>query len=178
MQIRRCVGWSEYDPTEANFKRLTFLLSIILTMPQIYQTTLITLTFVALASHQVSRELKMRRSPLHVLLLALLMLVSIPVTLPMLVLATIFRPSHLGVEPQDYLLVLIGLLDFGSHESSSESQLSSHRCDQSQSARCCSACSASDCCAFTARIRGHLLGGQRRLHPRQHSRGPGVRKLR
>ena len=63
-------GWSEFDPSDFEFKLFSFVLSIFLTMPQIYQTTLVALTFFALGQDQVYRELQHRRSPLRVLSIA------------------------------------------------------------------------------------------------------------
>ena len=102
-------GWSEFDPSDFEFKLFSFLLSIGLTMPQIYQTTLVTLTFFSLGQDQVYRELQHRRPPLRVLSIAAALTLTLPVTLPVLFLGALFRVD-MGFK--NSWLVFVGLVDF------------------------------------------------------------------
>jgi hypothetical protein len=102
-------GWSEFDPSDFEFKLFSFLLSIGLTMPQIYQTTLVTLTFFSLGQDQVYRELQHRRPPLRVLSIAAALTLTLPVTLPVLFLGALFR---IDMGFKNSWLVFVGLVDF------------------------------------------------------------------
>ena len=96
------------------FKALACALSFVLTAPQIYQTTLITLTFVALARGHLTDELHLRRHPLHVFILACTMSVAIPLATPLLLfgapLCAPFSRNCLGVH--NYTLIVITCIDF------------------------------------------------------------------
>ena len=110
-------GWSEFDPSDYEFKLFSFLLSICLTMPMVYQTTLVALTFFALGQDQVYRELQHRRPPLRVLSIAAALTATLPITLPTLFLVALFRVD-LGFK--NTWLVFVGLVDFVSPETHAE----------------------------------------------------------
>ena len=110
-------GWSEFDPSDFEFKLFSFVLSIFLTMPQIYQTTLVALTFFALGQDQVYRELQHRRPPLRVLSIAAALTATLPITMPVLFLGALFR-VNMGFK--NTWLVFVGLVDFVSPETHAE----------------------------------------------------------
>jgi hypothetical protein len=105
-------GWSEIDYADmGEFKALAFALSLVLTLPQLYQTTLITLAFWALGRGDVSTELQQRRHPLHVLVIGFALILVTPFVLPPLILVALcVNPEHLGVH--DHWLIIVGLIDF------------------------------------------------------------------
>ncbi len=89
--------------------------------PPATQTTLIFLTFYALAKDQIFDELQMRRAPWKVLLTAVMLVILVPLTLPFLILAvSVFQPvlkcmgikQICGLEVDDMALVIVGLIDF------------------------------------------------------------------
>jgi len=99
-------------------KWLMTILSWSLTFPALYQTTLVTLTFTALAREKIVDELSQRRPPYITGMVALAMTVLLPFFLPILI---IFGPciestgilKGFGIEDQgDFWLVLTGLIDF------------------------------------------------------------------
>jgi hypothetical protein len=75
------------------FKCLMFGLSCLLTLPQLYQTTLITLTFVSVARGAVVFELQQRRPPYVVLGVAFVLMFLLPFILPLLLIGgCLFAP--------------------------------------------------------------------------------------
>ena len=88
-----------------------------LTFPALYQTTLVTLTFVALAREKIFEELSQRRPPYITICLSLAMIVFLPFFLPILIItAPCIKQAKIleGVidDENDLYLVLVGLIDF------------------------------------------------------------------
>jgi hypothetical protein len=106
-------AWATMDFEMGIFKLLTFSLSFALTLPQLYQTTLMTLTFFALGRNRVFQELQQRRHPRHVFLIATALTLALPIVLPGLIVSAIFLGPHLRSHGmRDPWLVVVGLLDF------------------------------------------------------------------
>ena len=107
-------GWSTMDFQYMHtFKTLMFLLSALLTIPKLYQTTLMTLTFTALARGAVVEELHQHRSPITVLMYAAFLSVMLPVLLPLVVVVSVvFQPVLHQHEIFDCWLVVVGFIDF------------------------------------------------------------------
>ena len=88
-----------------------------LTFPALYQTTLVTLTFVALAREKIVLELSQRRPPYITICLSVAMIVFLPFFLPILIItAPCIKQAKIleGVidDENDLYLVLVGLIDF------------------------------------------------------------------
>lgn len=107
-------GWSTMDFQYMHtFKTLMFLLSALLTIPKLYQTTLMTLTFTALARGAIVEELHQHRSPLTVLTYAAFLSVLLPVILPLVIVVNVlFQPVLHQHEIFDCWLVVVGFIDF------------------------------------------------------------------
>lgn len=107
-------GWATMSFTDMLvFKCLMFGLSCLLTLPQLYQTTLITLTFVSVARGAVVFELQQRRPPYVVLGVAFVLMFLLPFILPLLLIGgCLFAPLLERFGIKDFWLVIVGLIDF------------------------------------------------------------------
>ena len=106
--------WDMMDFSEMTvFKALMVALTMVQLVPQLYETTLMTLTFFAVAEDRLEAELKRSRGPHYVLLIGLVFVLTAPLTLPLLV---VFGPcinACLDKKSQvhDYWIIIIGLID-------------------------------------------------------------------
>lgn len=106
-------GASTMEPSYYVLKWLMTILCWLLTIPALYSTTLIVLTFFAVARDTVAKELGMKRPTYIVAIMGLVMLVVLPFTLPLIIVLGPILDQCEGTLPiRDFWLVVVGLIDF------------------------------------------------------------------
>lgn len=98
-------------PYETEWKTFMFALCVFLTLPNIYQTSLVLFTFRAVwwGEKAIKKELKVRRPIWLVLVYALILSFVVPVVLPF---ACLYLPIAWCKGDKHYILFLVGMIDF------------------------------------------------------------------